>query len=162
VTIVVFPLIAYGLVTYLSDWTSGRSPLDVILDPSPSATEPGTTGDPTAEPPVEPTEEPTEEPPPAPVVDLARPVQVLNATSVAGLAARAAEAVTAAGFTDVTPDNYRDTAAASAVFYPAEADVATAQAVADALGITQVTLAPDRAPDGIVAVLASDYAEREG
>ena len=162
VTIVVFPLLAYALVTNLSDWTSGRSPLDVILDPSAgeseTATEPEETEAPTT---PEPTEEPTPEAP-APVVDLARPVQVLNATSTAGLAAGAAEAVGAAGFTDVTADNYPDAAGASAVFYPTEADVATAQAVADALGITQVTLAPDRAPDGIVAVLASDYAEREG
>lgn len=161
VTVVVFPLIAYALVTNLSDWTSGRSPLDAILDPSPSATEPAPEAEETAEPTPEPTEEPAPEPP-APVVDLARPVQVLNATSTSGLAARAADTVTAAGFTDVTADNYPDAAGASAVFYPTEADVATAQAVADALGITQVTLAPDRAPDGIVAVLASDYAEREG
>ena len=160
VTIVVFPLLAYGLVTNLSDWTSGRSPLDAILDPSASepASAPEETGAPTTE---EPAVEPTPEAP-APVVDLARPVQVLNATSTAGLAAGAAEAVGAAGFTDVTADNYPDAAGASAVFYPTEADVATAQAVAAALGITQVTLAPDRAPDGIVAVLASDYAEREG
>ena len=160
VTVVVFPLLAYALVTNLSDWTSGRSPLDAILEDSSTQTsaEPGTT-DPA--PTAEPTAEPTPEPPPAAVVDLARPVQVLNSTGIAGLAARAAEAVTGAGFTDVTPDNYPDAAGASAVFYALESDVATAQAVADALGITQVSLAPDRAPDGVVAVLATDYAERE-
>lgn len=166
VTIVAFPLLAYGIVTNLSDWTSGRSPIDVILDelPNGGSRESGETSsaeEPVEEPSDEPSEEPEPEPEPPPL-DLARPVQVLNATSVAGLAARAAEQVEAAGFTDVTPDNYSGTANASAVFYPLETDVTTAQAVADALGITLVTLAPDRAPDGIVAVLAADFAERQG
>ena len=166
--LVLFPLLAYGLVTWLSDWeglgSGGQSSADdsgAIDEP----TDPGTEGEAPvegdAEPdpatPVEPTV-PVTPTPPAPTADLSRDVAVFNSTNTSGLAGSAAERVEEAGFTSVSPGNWDgEDPEASVVYYPAAADVATAQAVATALGISAVVESAAEAGERIVVVLASDY-----
>ena len=167
--LVLFPLLAFGLVTWLSDWdglgSDGQSPTDGSGAPVAEPTEPGTEGETPAEGAEEPDPAVTAEPtvtatptPPAPTADLSRAVEVFNSTNTSGLAASAAERVEEAGFTSVTPGNWRgEDPDASVVYYPAAADVATAQAVAAALGITSVLESATEAGERIVVVLASDY-----
>ncbi len=167
VVLVVFPLLAYGLVTWLSDWeglpTNGAStgaqepadgsgeatgeegePTDPATDP---ATDPGT--DPGTEQPVEPV---------APPADLAAPVTVYNSTSRSGLAGGAADRIEEAGFTSVAADDWTgEDPDASVVFYATAADVTTAQLVATTLGIGTVQESAEQAPQGVVVVLAGDY-----
>ncbi|WP_024285683.1 LytR C-terminal domain-containing protein [Cellulomonas sp. KRMCY2] len=159
--LVVFPVLAYGLVTWLSDWDglsgvelpSFSQSEDDTQEPSAGATATETaTAAPVETPAV------TQEPTPEPVADLTRPVSVLNATSRAGLAGGASDRLEAAGFTAATADNWDgDDLETSVVYYPAAADVATAQAVAAALGIATVQEDAAQAPDGLVVVLAADY-----
>lgn len=163
--VILFPLLAYGLVTWLSDWdglggstgavatgTTGTD--DPAAGEDPVATDPAT--DPAATPTSTPTPTPTE--PPAPTADLSRPVEVFNATQTSGLAADAAARVEEAGFTSVTPGNWQgQDPPASVVYYATPADSATAQAVATALGIGTVQESAEEAGDHIVVVLASDY-----
>ncbi len=165
VVLVVFPALAYGAVTILSDWdglgSSGddgatqQEPTDDTLADEPTGEE---TGEETA--PVEPTETATEtpEPPPPPALNQARPVDVYNATSRSGLAGNASERLQAAGFADVSALNWEgDSPAASVVYYATADDVTTAQTVATTLGIAQVVESATEAPEGIVVVLAADY-----
>ena len=166
IVMILFPLLAYGLVTWLSD-EQGRAGGALVAEESGTVEEPPTdpATDPAAEPttpaPAPPAEEPPVETPtaePAPVIDLDRAVEVYNSTGTSGLAARGAAAVEDAGFTAVTAGNWsgRDPSA-SVVYYPAAADLATAQAVAAALGIDAVQESADVAREGIVVVLAADY-----
>lgn len=159
--LVVFPVLAYGLVTWLSDW-DGLSGVDLPSfsqddeEPAEQTQEPAPQETPTQAP-VE-TPAATPEPTPEPVADLSRPVSVLNATSTVGLAGGATDTLEEAGFTTVTADNWLgDDLDTSVVYYATAADVATAQAVAAALGIAAVQEDATRAPDGLVAVLAGDY-----
>jgi len=158
---VLFPVLAYAAVTVISDG------VDLPWQGSETATEEtagtddatGGAADPTEEA-TEPAEEatPTPEPTPDAVVDLARAVEVFNATTTSGLASSAKDAVEAAGFTNVSSGNWDgDDPAASIVHYPAAADVATAQAVATALGIAAVEESAELAPAGIVVILADDF-----
>jgi hypothetical protein len=143
--IVLFPALAYGAVTY---WSSERSSVPtatgsstggVVVEETPAAT---------------PAETPVETP--APVVDLATPVVVFNATSTSGLAGTAAGLLTDAGWVTVTSDNYTGTAVDTSIVQYGTADLeVSAQAAADALGITAITLDPS--VDGIAVVLAADY-----
>ncbi|HQY34289.1 MAG TPA: LytR C-terminal domain-containing protein [Actinotalea sp.] len=160
--VVLAPVLAYAAVTVVSDG------VDLPWQGSDTATEEETPAEEATEDAAEPTEEATEEPgaspEPAPeptpeaVVDLARAVEVFNSTTTAGLASAAQDAVEAAGFTDVSSGNWDgDDQAATVVYYPAAADVATAQAVAAALGIAAVEESVDLAPEGIVVVLADDF-----
>lgn len=169
VVLVVFPLLAYGVVTWLSDWdglgtgapgtTDTSSTAGDEADPEDGADEPvegeDDVADPTAT--AEPTT-PATTPPPAPTADLTREVEVFNSTNTSGLAASAAERVEEAGFTSVTPGNWQgEDPDASVVYYPVAADIATAQAVAAALGIGSVQESAEEAGERIVVVLASDY-----
>ncbi|MGC5628268.1 LytR C-terminal domain-containing protein [Georgenia sp. Z1344] len=98
---------------------------------------------------------------PAGDVDLATDVQVLNGARVAGIAGRTAETLGAAGFTNVTADNIGDgPPETSTVFYADPADEATAQEVADALGIEAVEEdAEQAAAASVVVVLRPDFQE---
>lgn len=103
-------------------------------------------------------EEPAVEEPPAPTADLAAKVSVLNAAKVAGLAGDTAETLETAGFTNVTTGNHTGAGVnGTTVFYAAEAQRVTAEAVAQALGITQVVSSPTEAAAGITVVLESDF-----
>ncbi|WNB85277.1 LytR C-terminal domain-containing protein [Cellulomonas sp. ATA003] len=111
--------------------------------------------DPSSPPVAEP--EPTAAPVPSPEPDLEVPVQVLNATSVVGLAARAAEQLEDAGWTQVSTDNYAGTPVPSSrVTYAAPDLEVSARAVADVLGIETTVLARGGAADGVVVVLEQD------
>lgn len=161
VVLVAFPLLAYGVVTWYSDWqglggsietpaTGGEdAPADPEAGTDTTETPPATDGAEQAETPA---------PPPPPVADLAAPVAVYNSTATSGLAGGAAGRIEEAGFTDVTPDDWPgEDPDASIVYYATAADVATAQLVATTLGITAVQESAEQAPQGVVVVLADDY-----
>ena len=162
--IVLFPGLAYGLVTVLtnanvtlpglsSDSSStGSSATSSAATPSGTATgattPPSTTGSPSST--------ATTAAPPA--ADLATAVVVYNSTSVSGLAAKGAAALTKAGFTKVTSGNYTGgTLPTSTVFYATANLEGTAKAAASALKITTVTLSPAKAGKTIAVVLEKDY-----
>ncbi|KQR12034.1 LytR C-terminal domain-containing protein [Cellulomonas sp. Leaf334] len=97
---------------------------------------------------------PVEEPvAPAPVMDT--PIVVLNAASIGGLAGEQAEQLTAAGFTAVTTGN-TEAEGDSVVYFTSEELRATADLVAQTLGLTTVTLEPADDVIGISVVLTSD------
>lgn len=165
--LVFFPLLAFGVVTWLSDW-DGLQRGDVTAeqgqdggageepDDGAEPTEPATEAPAEETPAEEPAPEPPPEEPPLPEPDLAADVAVLNATGTAGLAGGAAERLAEAGFTAVSPGNWQDTDPdASVVYYADPADEGTAAAVAAALGIAAVEVSAD--VDGVTAVLWTDY-----
>ncbi|MCU1432558.1 MAG: hypothetical protein JWP95_1663 [Actinotalea sp.] len=160
VVLVLFPVLAYGLVTWLASWDGLGGALPAALDDAPEtrvSESPTAQETVPAETPVEEVPPPTETTPP-PVADLSRSVEVYNATNTSGLAGSAADRVEEAGFTTVSADDWEgEDTSGSVVYYPAAADVATAQAVADALGITVLTESADIAGDAVVVVLADDY-----
>ena len=160
VVLVVFPALAYGVVTVLSDWdglgslgSGDGTTADDPADEAPVDEEPATEETPSATP-----TETTPEPPPPPPLDPARAVDVYNATNRSGLAGNASDRLAAAGFTDVSALNWDgDDPAASIVYYATADDITTAQTVAQTLGIAQVVESATEAPEGIVVVLATDY-----
>ncbi len=162
--LVLAPLLAYGAVTFAT--RGGDLPLvgggggDDDGTPAATATAtPGGSDDETggeSPEPTEPGQDETTEEPPALEPDLATSVTVYNAAGIQGLAAKAGEKLTAAGFTSVKPDNFTGTKpAASSVFYGAEEDRATADLVASTLGLSTAQLDPAQAPSGVVVVLVS-------
>ncbi len=103
------------------------------------------------------TETPPAEEPAAPAPALDTPVVVLNAANISGLAAAQAEQLTTAGFTAVTTGNFTDTKPDdSTVYYASEDQKATADLVAQTLGLTTVTLSAADAGTGISVVLVSN------
>ena len=84
---------------------------------------------------------------------------VLNSTSTGGLAGRARDTLEAAGWTNVATGNFSGTLPASTVFYAEDDDEleASARAVAEELGITNVELDAARATDPITVVLEADF-----
>lgn len=160
VVLVLFPLLAYGVVTWLSDWQglggTQEEPTGTTDGGDEAAAEDPATDLATTDPATEVPEQP--EAPPPPVADVAAPVAVYNSTSTSGLAGGAAGRLEDAGFTSVTPDDWDgEDPVASVVFYATAADVATAQLVASTLGIAAVQEDAAQAPQGVVVVLADDY-----
>ncbi|MGW6130052.1 LytR C-terminal domain-containing protein [Cellulomonas sp. NPDC055163] len=103
-------------------------------------------------------EEPPATDPVAPAPDFAAPVTVFNAAKVAGLAGETAETLTSAGFTNVDTGNHTGAGVdGTTVFYANEAQRATADAVAQALGITKVLPSATEAAAGIAVVLEADF-----
>ncbi|MFS0699453.1 LytR C-terminal domain-containing protein [Cellulomonas sp. 179-A 4D5 NHS] len=122
---------------------------DAAAEEGGEATDPAE-GDAAVEPP------PTE--PVAPAPDLGAAVTVFNAAKVAGLAGETAETLTSAGFTNVDTGNHTGAGVdGTTVFYAVEAQRPTADAVAQALGITKVLPSATEAADGIAVVLEADY-----
>lgn len=116
---------------------------------------------------VEPTEavettapaEPTETAEPEPVINYEAPVVVYNGARVAGIAGRVSERVTELGFTQVTADNYTaEDPADSTVFYNNAELADTAAAVAEGLGIANVTENAEAA-ESISVILRPDFQE---
>jgi hypothetical protein len=155
VVLVVVPALAYGLVTQLSSGditrvlsnlgTSSESPepTEDVGTPTPSAT--------VTTPPVEPV---------APTPDLALPVVVLNAAQVSGLAAEQVAVLADGGFTAASASNGSATGVTtSTVFYATDDQKVTADAVAQLLGITTVTLEADRADGAIAVLLLPDFVD---
>lgn len=166
--LVIVPVVTVGAVLWTSSWDglggsgTDEALVDVTDDATDAATDAATEGedaatDPAAEE-TTPEEAPVEEPA-APVVNYEQAVDVLNAANRNGLAADVKEQLETAGFTTVTAGNgSASTADVTTVFY-ASADLQpTAQAVADALGITTVTESATDAGSGVVVLLRSDFA----
>lgn len=161
VVVVLFPALAFGAVTWISN--GGGLPLgsgtaaessDAAGTPSQSAT--STTPSETATESASQTPTPTETPTPEP--DLATAVQVENATNTSGLAGGARDTLEAGGFTDVSVGNWGGpSVGTTVVFYPAPADLGTANQVAALLGIDRVVEDATQAGDGVVVVLESDF-----
>ncbi len=152
--LIIAPVIAYGVVTLLAqndDLPTNQASPGASPAASDGATAPAddaATGDGTADTP------PADDA--APAVNLAAPVEVLNAAKISGLAAAEAAKLTSAGFTAVTTGNFTGTKPADSVVYYASEDLApTAQLAASTLGITTVTLSAENAGTGISVVLAT-------
>ena len=110
----------------------------------------------TAPPPSE-SATPTESATPEPTVDQSLPVTVLNGTGAQGLAGDTATKLTEAGFNVVTTDNFSGgEAPATTVFYAAEAQSATADAIVAELGVGVTELDPAQG-EGLTVVLGADY-----
>lgn len=166
IVLILFPALAYGAVTWLSDWQglpgAEAPPFD---DEDPADEEPST------EPTDEETQDPDDgedtaegdgeeesEPTPTPTPDLDRDVQVLNSTTIPGLAGGAGEQLEDSGFTTVETGNWQGAPPTeSVVYYAGPDDAVTAQAVADELGIGATEESAEQAPDGVVVVLAQDF-----
>ena len=165
VVLVVFPALAYGLVTWISNSDTGLSgaisglgatgtaeptggSTDVATDAA-TGTAPAPAATPTSEAPVTPA---------APAADLTTPVVVLNAANVSGLAGIQSKKLEAGGFTKVTATNGTGAGVkATTVFYATEAQKVTAGTVAKLLGITTVTMSPTEAQSGITVVLLPGF-----
>ena len=90
------------------------------------------------------------------MVDRSLPVDVLNSTSTPGLAAGAAEALEDLGWTVGEVTNFEGDEIPTTVFYPEDAQEATAAAVADELGAGSAEQSDD--VDVLTVVLGPDYA----
>ncbi|UZN04069.1 LytR C-terminal domain-containing protein [Cellulomonas sp. S1-8] len=163
VVLVVVPVLAYGAVAYLSRTGDlplpGGSSQEQTADAGDGATE--GEGDAAAEGEGEGATEGEgtveEPPPPAPEPVLTTPVAVLNGARVSGLAGRVADELTAAGFTDVSPDNATDDLPATSTVYVASEDLRpTAELVAATVNVPTIEVSPERAGTGIAVVLVTD------
>ena len=155
--LIIVPLVAWGAVALLRN--GGGSPSS-----NGSSSAGATTAGPTASNP-EPEETETPEPQPSGDADMTMGVTVHNGTNVTGLAGRTGDKLTNAGFTSVqVAQGVYDSAdpSATTVFYSTPDNAATAKAVADALGTTNVVesaeaVEADDSPNPIVVVLRDDY-----
>jgi len=163
--LVLAPALAYGIVAFAT--RGGDLPLSSgggsDADDTPTATAPATPGgeatdgeEPDGEATEPASEEPTQEETVAPEPDLTTSVTVYNAAGIQGLAAKGAERLGAAGFSQVTPTNFTGTKPAeSTVYYATDEDQPAAELVASTLGVPVIQLDPAQAPTGIVVVLVS-------
>lgn len=163
VVVVLFPALAFGMVTWVSNggglpWSGAAAGPSASSTP-PSRTTTGTSPSESATSPSESaTQTPTQTKNPTPEPDLSSAVQVENATKTSGLAGGARDTLKAAGFTDVSIGNWSGpSVAATVVFYPAAADLGTATKVAELLGIDRVVEDATQADAGVVVVLEADY-----
>jgi hypothetical protein len=167
VVLVVFPALAYGLVTWISNSDTGLSGAisglgatgtsDTTTDGATGAAT-GTATDVATPPAATPTTD-TPAAPTAAAADLTTPVTVVNAANVSGLAATEAKKLQAGGFTKVTATNGTGTGVkTTTVFYATDAQKVTADTVAQLLGITTVTMSPTQAKSGIAVVLMPGFA----
>ena len=155
--LIIVPLVAWGAVALLRN--GGGSPSS-----NGSSSAGATTAGPTASTP-EPEETETPEPQPSGDADMTMGVTVHNGTNVTGLAGRTGDKLTNAGFTSVqVAQGVYDSAdpSATTVFYSTPDNAATAKAVADALGTTNIVesaeaVEADDSPNPIVVVLRDDY-----
>lgn len=91
-------------------------------------------------------------------LDYATSVLVLNGAGIQGLAGEVADALEGEGWTNTEADNYSaDTPLETALYYTSEEFVAEAQAVADALGITNLIESETGASNGVVIVIRTDF-----
>lgn len=87
-----------------------------------------------------PSQSPTEEQSPEQKVNLDASISVINGTATNGYAAQEAQRLQGAGFTNVAPSNPNgmQLPSQSVVWYQNDADLATAQKVAETLGVSTV------------------------
>lgn len=161
VVVLVAPVLAFLAVTYAADQdtpSSGSNDNPTTSAP-PTSEEPSsseTASTPAEEPAETPEETPSEEPAAEP--DTAAGVLVLNGSGISGLAGRTGEDLESAGFTNVSTGNYSGDLDASTVFYASEELRATADLVAQTIGVDAVELDPAEAGDAITVVLITDPA----
>lgn len=167
VIIIVAPLLAWGLVWAIQTWTGSdsgddstvtqqsadayQSQDDSSTDDASVEEETDSSADDTAAEATttEPEEEESE-------VVYSTTVQVLNNTGITGYAGQQADALESAGFSDVSSGNATGWATTvNTVYYASEDLEATAQEVADTLGIDRVQLEAASVTSGIVVVLCS-------
>lgn len=127
--------------------------LDPSAAPSGSPSGPDAPAEPSA--PAQTSAPPSPEPEPEPTVDRTLTVDVLNSTATPGLAAGAAEALGASGWTIGEVTNYEGGEIPTTVLYPAEDLLVTAEAVAADLGLGTATLSGDVTV--LTVVLGPDY-----
>ena len=127
------------------------------LDPSAAPSEPAAPTTAAAEPGPEPSAapEPSAEPSPEATVERSLPLDVLNSTATAGLAAGAADQLEGLGWTIGEVTNYDGDEIPTTVLVPDEQQRATAEAVAADLGVGTVTVSAD--VDVLTVVLGPDY-----
>jgi hypothetical protein len=153
VVLVVFPALAYGAVTFLSDW-EGLPGANETQSPPPQEPEGDVAEDEVTEP-TEPEETVAPAPPP-PAFD--RAIEIFNATTTSGLASNARGRLEGAGFTAVTTGNWAGTdPPVSVVYYTSADDLGTAELVASTLGISTVQESAELAPESLIVVLVGDY-----
>ncbi|MCL1898431.1 MAG: LytR C-terminal domain-containing protein [Micrococcales bacterium] len=179
--VVLVPAVAFAAVKVLAssssppaaEPTSTVAPTDATTDQPPAQTPaetiPEQTEEPVTQPQPAPEPEPEPEPEPPAEPDFAMKVTVYNDTSddfagnQLGLARRAADLLTSLGFTqaDISQDHIiQDGRPDSMIYYPSPEAAATADAVAQAVGITAPPIEdPQTAPDGIVVSLGDDFTE---
>lgn len=165
--IIIVPLLAWGAVAILGSRSGDRSGAEVGAEAGPtqaSSAQPSAAAEPSAEQTeqteqAEPTEEPTAE------ADLDTGVTIHNGTATNGLAARTSDRLIAEGYSAVmvSPGSYEEAEPAdTTVYYAAEEHAGTAQAVAQALGVTNVVEDPEMAVSNpVVVVLRDDFVEDE-
>lgn len=90
-----------------------------------------------------------------PVVDRSLPVDVLNSTSTPGLAAGAGARLEDLGWTIGELGNFEGDETPTTVLFPEDSQQATAEAVAEDLGVG--TVAPSEDVDALTLVLGPDY-----
>ena len=157
--ILIVPLLAWGAVAFLGKTrtpdTSEPPPAPPAAEPSAAPSEAGQGAEETTAP------EATETP--AGSADLTAGVTVHNGTATNGLAGRTGDKLQNAGFTGVVVSQGSYQAAepqVSTIFYSSPDYEATAHAVAEALGITEIVESPtDAESNPIVVVLRDDYQE---
>ncbi|QTE29829.1 LytR C-terminal domain-containing protein [Pengzhenrongella sicca] len=158
--LVLFPALAYGAVTYWSQLDDGADAGATTTTDTGTASDTAT-DEATAtetEPAVETPADPVVETPAPIPADLSTPVVVFNATSTSGLAAGAVGVLEDAGWTDASATDYTGGGLDTSTVRYSVADLqTTAQAAADALGITTVELVEGDAIDGLEIVLESDF-----
>lgn len=170
VIIIVAPLLAWGLVWAIQTWTGSDSGDDSTVTQQSAGTyqaqddsstdgasveeEADSSADDTAAEAT--TTEPEETIEEEPEVVYSTTVQVLNNTGITGYAGQQAGVLESAGFSDVSSGNATGwTTTVNTVYYASEDLEATAQEVADNLGIDRVQLETASVTSGIVVVLCS-------
>lgn len=104
-----------------------------------------------------PTASPSVTPSPTATVNFGAKVTVLNGAGVAGLAAKNQLILEGIGFTSVAADNLASPKpSANVVVYQTDAMKATAEAVAKALGITEISLDVTQSGSDVEAQLVTD------
>jgi hypothetical protein len=164
VVLLVVPVLAWGVVTYLS--RTGSLPGDAAPPAGGSSGEvqEPPAGDGTTDEPADGADGGTgeEQPPPEETTEAPQPVlttsvRVLNGARVSGLAAEVAGQLTSAGFTTVTPDNATGSLPAQSTVFIASEDLrATADLVASTVGVPTVVVDAARAGSAISVVLVTD------
>ncbi len=141
--IVIFAGLAYGGYLMLNHFRPGSDPTAETTKTT--SAPPTTPSDPVTTPSEEPTPNtPTETPStPAADVNFGASVRVLNASGVAGNAAKGAKVLTDAGYTSVVADNYTgDKLPGNTVYYASPELESTANDIAGRFGITTIELVP--------------------
>ncbi len=166
--IVIAPLLAWGAVTLLGDAAGSRpeaKPSAATEQPDQdAATEPASTTPTGSVGKVSPGQEGSEKATKAAEgVNLTLGVTVHNGTTVSGLAGRTGDRLRNAGYTAVTVSQGIYSATdpqATTVFYDSDENMATARALADALGIDNVVQSTEATGSNpLVVVLRSDFQE---